>query len=64
MDKQFKFRLQQTVTIDASGEHGEVIGRAEYLTSEFSYLVRYRANDGRATEAWWSESALSAKPAA
>ena len=56
----FKFELQQTVTIAASGEAGEVIGRAEYTTSESSYLVRYKAGDGRATEAWWNESALTA----
>lgn len=56
----FKFELKQAVTIAASGEAGEVIGRAEYTTSESSYLVRYQAADGRATEAWWQESALAA----
>lgn len=56
----FKFDLKQTVTIAASGETGEVLGRAEYATSENSYQLRYKAADGRATEAWWSESALTA----
>ena len=56
----FKFGLNQDVTIAASGEAGKVIGRAEYTTSESSYLVRYQAADGRATEAWWQESALAA----
>ena len=56
----FKFELQQTVTIAASGEAGEVLARAEYATSESSYYLRYKAADGRATEAWWSESALTA----
>jgi hypothetical protein len=58
MDK-LKFNLKDEVTITASGERGEVIGRAEYSASESSYLVRYKAADGRACEQWWPESALS-----
>lgn len=54
----FKFSLNQNVTIAVSGEVGEVIGRAEYTKSEASYLIRLKAADGRATEAWWQESAL------
>lgn len=54
-----KYELKQTVTIAASGEQGEVIGRAEYAHSEPSYLVRYKCADGRAVESWWSESALA-----
>lgn len=57
---QFKFGLRQHLKIDASGETGEVIGRADYSYSECSYLLRYRAGDGRAVEAWWTESALTA----
>lgn len=53
-----KFELNQTVTIAASGESGEVIARAEYATDETRYLVRYKSADGRAVEAWWGESAL------
>lgn len=56
--KKFKFDLSATVRIAASGEAGTVVGRAEYATSENSYLIRYKAADGRATEAWWQESAL------
>lgn len=56
----FKFELKQVVTIEASGEAGEVLARAEYATSENSYFIRYKAADGRATECWWSESALTA----
>lgn len=56
----FAFRLGQQVVITASGEEGEVIGRAEYSNSSNSYYVRYRARDGRATEAWWTEDALTA----
>lgn len=55
-----KFELSQTVAIAASGETGQIIGRAEYVTSEPSYLIRYAAKDGRAVEQWWGESALQA----
>jgi len=55
----FKFSLFDKVTIDISNERGEVVGRAEYPASENSYLMRYKATDGRAVESWWNESALS-----
>ena len=54
-----KYQLQQSVEITASGEKGIVIGRAEYTHAEASYLVRYKCADGRAVEAWWTESSLS-----
>ena len=56
----FAFSLGQQVVITASSEEGEVVGRAEYSNSSNSYYVRYRARDGRATEAWWTEDALTA----
>jgi len=55
----FKFSLQQKVVIATSGEQGEIVGRAEYTSSANNYLIRYQAADGRATEAWWQEDALS-----
>ncbi|MBM2769888.1 hypothetical protein [Burkholderia anthina] len=55
----FKYAIGSHVTITASSESGEVVGRAEYAASENSYLVRYRSADGRAMECWWSESALA-----
>ncbi len=55
----WKFELNGPVVIKCSDEKGEVIGRAEYTYAERSYLVRYKAADGRAVEAWWAESALS-----
>ncbi|WP_241331153.1 hypothetical protein [Burkholderia cenocepacia] len=55
----FKFSLGDDVTIVASGETGEVVGRAEYADSSNQYYIRYKAGDGRATESWWSESALT-----
>jgi len=56
----FSFDLQARVRIRESGEVGEVIGRAEYTFSSDSYLVRYKAADGRAVENWWTESSLEA----
>lgn len=53
-----KFDLNDTVSITVSGETGTVIGRAEYVTMQPGYLVRYRSADGRAVEAWWNEDAL------
>lgn len=55
----FKFELKAKVRIAASGEQGEIIGRAEYSTTPLpSYLVRYKAGDGRGVEQWWTEDAL------
>lgn len=56
----FKFDLGDDVEIIASEEEGTVIGRAEYETGERSYLVHYRAADGRAVDQWWSERRLEA----
>jgi hypothetical protein len=58
---EMKFELDQEVVIAASGEEGKIIGRAEYTTSEPSYLIRYKAGDGRATESWWTQTALLAR---
>lgn len=55
----FKFALNQSVIISVSGETGTVTGRCNYLDGPDTYLVRYKAADGRACESWWSESALS-----
>lgn len=54
----FKFALGEAVALTISDESGHVIGRAEYLNSDPSYLVRYKAADGWAVESWWSEDAL------
>jgi hypothetical protein len=59
MENGFKWQLGTCVEITASGEQGNVIGRAQYSHAENSYLVRYAARDGRAVENWWTESALS-----
>lgn len=60
MGKTFTFDLTQIVKISESGETGTIVGRAEYTTAENSYLLRYKAADGRAVESWWNESALEA----
>lgn len=56
-----KFDNGQELVIAVSNEIGEVIGRAEYPRAEPSYLLRYKAADGRAVEQWWAESALMPK---
>ena len=55
---QLLFQLQDDVVITASGEHGQVIGRAEYSNSCNNYFIRYKSADGRAVEQWWPEDAL------
>lgn len=59
-DDSFKFALQSSVTLIASGEVGTITGRAEYTSSQDNYLIRYRAADGRQVESWWGEDALKA----
>lgn len=54
-----KFKLNAQVRISASGERGQVIGRAEYVNAEPSYYIRYVAADRKALESWWSEGALT-----
>lgn len=54
----FRFPLGASVLIGASGEVAQVIGAATYKFSEDSYLLRYKAADGRAVEQWWADSAL------
>lgn len=56
----FKFKLTQQLQVSVSGEQGECIARSEHAAAEPQYLLRYRAADGRAVEAWWTECALSA----
>ena len=51
--------LGAMVKLITSDEVGTIVGRAEYLNSEPSYYVRYKAADGRQTECWWSSSAVS-----
>ena len=54
----FKFSLEDKVKLTHSDEHGDVIGRSEYINSEPTYLIRYVAGDGRQIESWWAEDAL------
>lgn len=56
-DCMFKYKMGSTIKISISGEVGEIVGRVEYPTSK-SYLIRYKASDGRAVESWWDETAI------
>ena len=49
--------------ITVSGEHGNIIARAEYVDTTPQYLLRYKCGDGRAVESWWGESAIQATQA-
>lgn len=60
MESNFKFERDSRVKLVESGEEGVVIGRSEYSFAENSYLVRYKAGDGRQVQTWWDESALEA----
>lgn len=55
----FQFALGQSVRLEQSKETGKVIGRAEYVNSQPSYLVRYICADGRQVETWWGQDALT-----
>lgn len=56
--KEFKFELGSTAIIKASGETGEVVGRAQYIHGPDQYQLRYVNAAGVATEIWWEESTL------
>ena len=56
----FKYELNQLVESRVSNEQGHIKARAEYATAENSYLVHYKAADGRAVSAWFDESDLGA----
>lgn len=56
----FEFSLYQNVELHISGETGYVIGRSEYTNSGNSFLVRYKAGDGRQVESWIAADALRA----
>lgn len=60
IEMSFKHELGANVEIAASGETGEIVGRAEYSTGENQYWLRYKAADGRGVESWWGESAIKA----
>jgi hypothetical protein len=57
-DRSFDFG--DTAIIACSGEIGTVIGKATYPNREDSYLIHYKAADGRAQECWWEFSTLLA----
>ena len=54
----FHYRIGHSVHITASEEFGLVIARSEHATCEHQYLIRYEDATGRATEQWWTQSAI------
>lgn len=57
-DTDFIFDLNQKVELIDSGECGHVVGRAQFLSSDNQYLIRYAAADGRQVQEWWDEVAV------
>ena len=51
-------KLNDVVTVTVSGERGHVIGCAQYTNHGPQSLIRYRASNGRAVEAWWDNDAI------
>lgn len=58
----FKHKLKAKVQLTESGEIGTVVRRLDSIDSRPQYAVRYKAADGRQTEAWWDDSAVEAVP--
>lgn len=54
----WQFGLGEFAEIACSGERGQVVARSESLNGRDQFLLRYKAADGRAVEAWWSGDAL------
>lgn len=59
MAQKFTLAIGDNAQIVVSGENGAVIGRAQYVKDENSYLIRYKNAEGRAVEQWWPQSALA-----
>jgi hypothetical protein len=55
-----QFDLGQRVEISESGERAMIEGRAEYITADPTYFIRYKTAEGVAVEKWWTETALKA----
>ncbi|CAI1121811.1 Uncharacterised protein [Serratia liquefaciens] len=57
----FEFELNQPIVVLVSGEQGFIKGRAEYTSSENSYLVHGVSADGKAFTVWFNEEDLREK---
>ena len=55
----FKFKLGDEVVIIGSVIVGEVISRAEYSPTEYSYLLRIKAYVGTGDKYWVNEGYLT-----
>ena len=52
------YPLGAKARVICSGEIGQIIGRAEYTHYAPQVMLRYKAADGRAVEAWWALEAV------
>jgi len=56
----FKYDLEAKVIFEDNIEiKGVVIGRAEYLSADNKYLIRYADGTGTPCENWWDEDAIT-----
>ena len=55
----FAYELSEGIEFKTSGEYGEIIGRAEFVHMEPSYMVRYVDATGCQREEWLTQSALA-----
>lgn len=57
--KETAYSLNDNVKLRRSKEEGQVIGIAQYSRGRPSFLVEYVTADGRQTDGWFDEDALS-----
>ena len=57
--KTFFYELGEAVEITVSGETGIVTGRTDNINADDQFLIRYKANDGRAVSNWFYASELA-----
>lgn len=54
----FEIKLNETVEEKVTGIRGKVIGRAEYVFNDSLYLVRWKNENGTASEEWFTANQL------
>lgn len=59
MSEKFEFDLGERVEIKSSGEAGEVIGRAEYVSGGIQIQLHYMDGQGCAKTEWFYQNLLA-----
>ena len=58
---EFEYEIGDRVCLKETNESGEIIGRAQYEMYPNSYLIRYKAADGRQVTFWWDVDSIDEK---